>query len=317
MADKTFIRIINRLSPGDGLIMTAALRDLHVAHPGVYETAVECPFQEVFDNNPYVSRRIVAGSRGIEMQYPLIHVSGRTGRHFTEGYRDFLAKELGIDIPVYSMKPEIYLSPDELNWPNPVALEHGYDGPYWIVNAGIKGDYPLKFYPYHQEVVHQLNEAGIRVVQVGHLSHKHPPLDGVLDMRGKTSLRQLFRLSYHAEGAICAVSLQMVVMAAFEKPCVVINGGREGIRWQHYANQRFLAVNGALPCCRLDGCWKSKLSECVAQVHRGPVYESGKAVRPAPDPVPLCMELITPEEIVRNVLLYYKGGVLKKEEVTV
>ena len=147
----------------------------------------------------------------------------------------------------------------------------------------------------------------VQFIQVGQLEHSHKPLEGALDMRGKTDLRQLFRLSYHAEGAVSAVSLQMVVMAAFQKPCVVVSGGREPIRWQMYPNHRFLAVNGSIICAAYDGCWKSKKQDCVNLVE---VNDSnGFAAN-----VPLCMEMIRPEDIVRAIRLYYIGGVLKTEE---
>jgi hypothetical protein len=182
-------------------------------------------------------------------------------------------------------------------WPSPVTVEYGYEGPYWIINAGIKNDYTLKYYPYYQEVINLL-KSRVQFVQVGQLEHDHPALENVIDMRGKTDLRKLFRLSYHAEGSVNCVSLQMVIMSAFEKPCVVVAGGREGVRWQIYPDHRYLYTNGALDCARYDGCWKSKRKECVNLV----------------DDIPLCMKLIRPEDVVRAVELYYDGGRLKREK---
>lgn len=300
MAERLILQ--NRLSPGDCLMMTPAIRDLHRTYPGEYETDVRSPCGEIFQHNPYVTP-VPDGQRLIDMQYPLIHESGATGRHFSEGHREFLAEAIGRPIKNHGMKPEIYLSQDEINWPSPVTVEEGYAGPYWIINAGIKNDYPLKHYPYYQEVVDALSPA-ITFVQVGHTAHNHPPLRNVIDMRGKTnSLRQLFRLSYHAQGAICPVTFQMVIMAAWQKPCVVINGGREGIRWQHYPNHRFLAVNGALRCCSWDGCWRSTKEQCVDWLRKEDVAH--------------CMQMIRPRDVARAVELYYEGGVLSKEEALV
>lgn len=286
----------NRLSPGDILMMTPAIRDLHLSYPGEFTTDVRSPAPQVFNNNPYVTPLKDGEGRLIDMQYELIHVSGATGRHFSEGHREHLAQAIGKPIKNTSMWPEIYLSETEKNWASPAAIECGYDGPYWLINAGIKNDYTLKKYPYYQEVVNLLHER-ITFVQVGQLEHNHPPLEHVLDMRGKTDLRQLFRLSYHSDGAICAVSLQMVVQAAFRKPCVVLNGGRESIRWQAYQNHRFLAVNGSLPCCRLDGCWKSKPDQCVDWLKE--------------KNIPHCMDMIKPEHVAAAVETYYEGGVLE------
>lgn len=283
----------NPLSPGDILMSTSAVRDLHKAWPGEYLTDVRCPAMDIWKNNPYITH-IDDGdpeARKIRVNYSDINNSGWSGRPFAAAHTKDLAAELGIEIPYTSLRPDIFLTQDEILWPSPVVVHHGYEGKYWIINAGVKNDYTLKYYHRYQEVVDML--AGkIQFVQVGQLEHNHPQLKGVLDLRGKTSLRDLFRLSYHAEGALCAVSLQMVVMMALDKPCVVVAGGREGVRWQLFPPHRYLYTNGALTCCRFDGCWKSKLADCVNQK----------------DGVPLCMDLITPEMIVQAIDMYYKGG---------
>lgn len=49
------LRIGNDQSPGDVLMLTAAIRDLHLSHPGRFKTAVETPFPQIWENNPYVS----------------------------------------------------------------------------------------------------------------------------------------------------------------------------------------------------------------------------------------------------------------------
>lgn len=292
----------NPLAPGDILVSTCAIRDLHKAHPGEYLTDVRVPTgcEQIFENNPYITpiRDAEKGIKHIRLDYSDIHNSGWSGRPFVGAHTLDLAKNLGIEIPMTSLRPEIYLSESEKSWPSPVFNEYGYEGRYWIINAGVKNDYTLKYYHNYQTVIDMLKDE-VKFVQVGQLEHNHPALEGVLDMRGKTDLRQLFRLSYHAEGSVNAVSLQMVIMAALHKPCVVVSGGREPVRWQLMPDHRFLAVNGALECCRFDGCWKGKRSECVNMTDAGN---------------PLCMEMIRPEDIVRAVELYYIGGVLTKEE---
>jgi predicted O-methyltransferase YrrM len=90
----------------------------------------------------------------------------------------------------------------------------------------------------------------------------------------------------------------MVIMAALSKPCVVLSGAREGVRWQLNPDHRFLYMNGAMKCATYDGCWKSKLEECVFK---------------SPAGQPMCMELIRPEDVARAVELYYLGGRLKLE----
>lgn len=294
----------NPLAPGDVLVSTCAIRDLHLAYPGEYLTDIRCPSgcEQVFENSPYITKikDDDPDVRRIKLEYSGIHKSGRSGKPFVEAHTEDLAVALGRPIPSTSLLPDIFLSQDEKLWPSPVLKEHGYSGKYWIINAGIKNDYTLKHYHRHQEVVDLLKDK-VQFVQVGQMEHHHPALTGVLDMRGKTNLRELFRLSYHAEGAICAVSLQMVVMAALEKPCVVISGGREPVRWQMAPNHRFLAVNGAIECARYDGCWKSKKSDCLNLLEGD---------------VPLCMDMIRAEDVARAVELHYIGKMLEYERIS-
>lgn len=292
----------NGLSPGDILISTCAIRDLHLAYPGKYLTDVRLPSgcDQIFENNPYITKidDFDPEARKINMTYSEIHRSGRSGRAFSEAHTIDLEEALGIKIPVTSLRPDLHLTQDEMLWPSPVSKEYGYFGKYWIINAGIKNDYTLKYYHRYQEAVNLLKN-DVQFVQVGQLEHNHPPLENVIDMRGKTTLRELFRLSYHAEGSVNAVSLQMVIMAALSKPCVVVAGGREGVRWQINPDHRYLYVNGSIDCCKSgDGCWKSKPSDCL-NLKEG---------------IPLCMEMIRPEDITRAIDLYYIGGRLKKED---
>lgn len=302
--------LINRLSPGDILVMTNAIRDLHLAYPGKFITDVRSPCPDIFLNNPYITKlkydeaqycdvntwfrsnigktKMLGDIMCVDMQYPLIHQSGARGAHFAEGHREFLEDTLKIKIPQTKLMPDIYLTEAEKN-------KRVIVGKYWVINAGSKSDYTLKQYPYYQEVVNHLKDK-IKIVQIGVKSHLHESLKGVVDLVGKTdNIRDLFSLIYNAEGVITCVSLPMHVAAAFKKPCVVVAGAREGTRWELYPNHRFIYVNGCLPCADYDGCWRSKIEECS--------YKK--------DGVPLCMSLISPEEIAYEVSRYYAGGVLK------
>jgi len=323
--------LVNRLAPGDCLVMTAALRDLHKAYPGKYLTDVRTPCQEVYENNPYVTRfayaesdyqtvlgefhkltqadldpkshvrEISGGAKVIDMQYPLIHRSDATGAHFSEGHREFLEEILNLKIPRTDMRPEIFLSQTEKDWVSPVITKGGYDGRYWVINAGSKGDFTLKQYPFdwYQEIVTSLKDR-ITFVQIGAAGHNHSTLEGAVDMRGKTSLRELFRVIYHAEGVLTCVSLPYHVAAAFNKPAVCIAGAREGMRWECYATTQYLYANGCLPC-GLQSCWKSSQEACKNKK----------------DGIPLCFWLMTPADVIRAIDRYYIGGRIISEAVLV
>jgi ADP-heptose:LPS heptosyltransferase/SAM-dependent methyltransferase len=315
--------LANRLAPGDILVMTSAIRELHRNYPGKYEVDVRTPCNELFENNPHITKHnfsetdfnllngkfssvplsdmSVASHTGrlgdilvIDMHYPLIHRSGKCGAHFSQGHTEWLEEVLGVKIQQDSIRPEFYLSQNERDWPSPVVVKNGYTGRYWVINAGSKSDYTLKQYPYYQEVVDLLKDK-VRFVQIGQKEHNHKPLSGVIDLVGQTSIRELARIIYHSEGVLTCVSLPMHLTAAIGKPCVVVAGARESMRWECYPSHQFLYVNGCLPCALADGCWKSKISDCHNKK----------------DNVPLCMALIHPEDVVRSIERYYEGGMLE------
>lgn len=305
--EKRAVILRNRLSPGDVLVMSVAVRALKLAHPH-FQIDVDTPTNFIFEHNPYVTK-LDGNGEVIQMHYEEIHKSGTSGRHFVDGHRKHLEQVLGVKIPNAGILPDLVLSQDEKLWPSPLLKEFDYDGPYWCINAGSKNDYPLKWYHRWQEVVDlwNLRHPGVRLVQIGQLEHDHPPLVGVLDMRGKTDGRKIFRLIEKSSGVFTCVSFPMHIAAALEKPAVVVAGGREGTRWELYPHHRFLYMNGALPCCSFDGCWKSKIEECsnpVSYRMQGDVHSFA----------PLCLEMIRPEDIVRAADLYYLGGKLKEEQ---
>lgn len=301
----------NRLSPGDILVMSVAIRALQKAHPGRFLVDVDTPCSDIFRNNPYVTS-LGGDGQVIDMHYPEIHKSGASGRHFTEGHRKFLEEALGLTIPRDGLLPDIFLDQNELLWPSPVVEDTGDETRYWCINAGSKNDYPLKQYHRWQEVVDKLNaewKGRIRLVQIGQKEHNHPSLDGVIDYRGKTDdVRKLFRLIHKAEGVITSISFPMHIAAALKKPAVVVAGGREGTRWELYPHHRFLNTNGALPCCSYDGCWKNKINDCIRPVD---VAVGGNETKK----VPLCMEITAPHTIADAVQMYYKGGILEDADL--
>jgi len=184
-----------------------------------------------------------------DVDYNDIHNSGWSGRHFSTAFYISLEEKLGVPVKQTSLLPALFISDEEKKWMNQVEETFGYRGKFWLINAGYKPDYPLKNWGIDnwQEVVNLLKDK-IQFVQVGQVtdSHTHETLKGVLDLRGKTDLRQLIRLSYHAEGSLSPVSLLMHLMAGWEKPCVVVAGGREPRRWESYPHMRYLDTNGFL-----------------------------------------------------------------------
>ena len=318
-------------SPGDVVCMTAAIRDLVEGHPGEYEVHVKTECSELWVNNPHIAGHHVGswprkGLRTIKFpERTLLQAANTSRRHYLTSFHRVISNELGIDVRVRHPHGDLHLDDQE--------RERVTDSrPYWFFVAGGKSDMLTKVWPanYSQILVNSLRNHGLRVVQGGATNpgHWHPALEGVDSVVGKTSGREFVRWIYHAAGIICPITFAMHLAAAFNKPCVVIAGGREPYWWEHYANlperhfgehctpvrtpHRYLHTIGQMDCCLQTGCWKSMLSLMTPQREhdcRYPVEAGTGAVKLSP----MCLHSITPEMVLAAVLSYYEDGTLKSE----
>ena len=143
-------------------------------------------------------------------------------------------------------------------------------------------------------------------VQVGSLNHFHPPLRGVLDLRGKTEGRELLSLVHHASGVLCPVTFMMHLAAAVERPegytearpCVCVAGGREPVSWERYPDHRFLHTIGQLACCQTGGCWRSRTLPLGDGDAKDSLAHRCVDVKGA---LPRCMDLISAERVVDEI----------------
>jgi len=83
------------------------------------------------------------------------------------------------------------------------------------------------------------------------------------------------------------------------RPCVVINGGREPPHWEQYPGHQFLHTIGALDCCAMGGCWKSR----VVPLGDGDHKDRDLCRQPVAGH-PRCLWLITPDDVVRAIDKY-------------
>ncbi len=310
-------------SPGDIVMLTAAVRDLHGANPGKFLTDIRTSADAIWENNPFVTK-LGEHDRDIERidcHYPLINRSNQLPRHFVEGYHVFLEEKLGVRIPITAHKGDIYISGNERRWFSRIREMAGVDLPFWIIVAGGKTDFTAKWWIDDRwQAVVDAFYGRILFVQCGDTgpSHHHPLLRNAVDLRGKTDIRQLIRLVYHCQGIVCPVTFAMHLAAAvpmksappLNRPCVVIAGGREPTAWEMYPNHRFLNTNGCLPCCDNGGCWKSRTvplndndekdrSLCV------------DVVEVSQTKVQHCMEIIRVEDVIRAIEMYFIGNVCR------
>ena len=293
------------LSPGDILTMTAAVESLHASYPNRYLTDVRTPCPALWEHNPHITSIPDADGREIKLEYPLIHQSNQLPIHFLWGYAWNLGEHLGLKLGLKTNRPHVYLSPEEKQWTDQVrdtfaAELAGRNVPFWLVNSGVKRDFTAKQWPieHFQEVIDR-TRGRIQWVQIGAAEHEHSELSGVLNLVGKTDMRQLVRLCYHAQGALGPSTLLQHLMAAFEKPYLCLLGGREPATWVQYPRQHtFHTIGGSgLECCRNGACWKSR----VVPLDDGDEKNNSLCDRPVlglKRPAAKCMAAIQPEEVL-------------------
>lgn len=352
--------LINYQSPGDILMMTAAIRDLHRNYPGQYITDVHTSAMQIWENNPFITKLnwkkakeqnedtilvknekdeikviIYRTDKDIEPYYldhKLIQRSNTSPYHFIHSFVQALEIIIKRPIKLTDFKGDIYLSDKEKSWISQVE-EIGYKGPFWIIMSGGKTDFTTKLWDpsRYQEVVNYF-KGTIQFVQVGEShgpamdengkltgKHFHPPLDGVIDLRGKTDMRQLIRLVYHSQGIVCPITFLMHAAATVEmkyippknRPCVVVAGGREPAQWEAYPHHQYINRNGTLDCCDNGGCWKSRCQLIGDGDKKDYENVCTKPVDISKDfRIPKCMDMISAEEVINRIKLYFEGGVV-------
>jgi ADP-heptose:LPS heptosyltransferase len=310
MATKEKIVFRAMVHPGDLLMLTAALRDLHLAYPDRFISDVDTTCRQVWDNNPNVQPiNRIETHHYLNVGYPPYSHSEINPPHLTTRYHQRISELLGVEIKVTKKLPEVYLSEEEKD-PG-FLLSLGLRQPYWVVIAGAKYDTTTKWWnpAYYQEVVDRLG-GKIQFVQCGNSGDWHKSLKNVVNMVGKTDIRQLTRLMYHADGVLCPVTFAMHLAAATPtrngqpRGCVVIVGGRESPSLIQYPNHTLLHTIDQLSCCEKKGCWRYVCQEThVRQMTRS---RCDQPVQVTPQlKLPLCMETIKPAQVVEAILRYH------------
>lgn len=315
----------NPLSPGDVVVSSALIRDLHRCYPGEFVTDYRGTIESYFYHAPYITSlpKNDPEATKYKMTYNFIHQSNQNRMHFLYGYYHDFNKKFGMDVKMTEFKPDIHFSPHELE--KPIV-----SGRYWVICSGGKRDFITKWWDPQrwQQVVDSLRDE-VRFVQVGGKNHWQPDLEGTLDLRGKTSLRDLCRLIMHSDGVVCVITCLMHIAAACNRPCVVVAGGREAWWWEAYTRKNrelnMRKIHGpewappedddmidhvffhsigkyGLDCCRTGGCWKSKVSGGKPN-HRCKNVMQGPTILQ-----PKCLMHVTADQVANAIRFYQDAG---------
>ena len=307
----------NLRRPGDVIAMTASIRDLQRQYPMQFDVSVHSFYPELFEGNPHVVSATKVGVDAepdgcLAMSPDAIGGGTRQGKmHYIEAYHRQISNYANKPVTCGRLAPDLHLGREEMaSWPGPIYGHYGFTGKYWVVFSGGAKEPDVKWWPteYYQAVVDAFKDTTV-FVQAGAKNGHHPPLDGAINMVGKTTLRQLMRLMYWSEGVISGNSMPMHMAAGLPwrtsqpKPCIVIGGGREDVVWYQYQHQQSFHTIGQIDCCASHGCWKARVNS------RG-LDDTGCCVHPTQGYAG-CMAMIRPEEVVASIRRYYDSGFLE------
>lgn len=314
MPEKIILR--HQQAPGDIVVMTALVRDIRLQYKGEIQVDVRTPHKELWENNPYLTP-MGDSDPGVQTVYVYKdrrqQQASRDGGkfHYLQAFHKDFERLTGIHVDLMFPKPNLHLSFEEvIRRPAPYR--------YWVVMGGGKSDFTTKHWVYSRfaEVVAGFPDKEVQFVQLGKEgkhgvnTHTQPRIDGTVDMVGQTDLRQFLWWIYHSEGVLCPVTAAMHIAAAFDKPCVVLAGGREDAFWEHYANgddrfgsvafgkvrqpHEYLSMIGQLPCCETKGCWKRSVTD------KGPMESKCELPLITPDGqnVAQCMDMISAQAVL-------------------
>lgn len=245
----------SHLHSGDMVICTGAVRNICSAYPEIkFKIPDFCPEltdynEDYTQNTPFFTEigKVTYGSLAEEQ-------AGING-NVVEGFTRSLCALIGIDmVPITTRTPVLYLSEKEKEkskkWNGKILL-----------NANCQTVSRSKGYPHWQKVVEELKN-DFEIVQIGGNQVKDisPDLQGVTDMRGQTTLRDLVVMVYGCSLVMSPPSCVSNIAGAFSRKQIIVNASREPDILLDYPNSKHISsrsrcgwgVESGCICCRIN-----------------------------------------------------------------
>lgn len=255
-------------APGDSLLCSTILRELRKR--GKNKLWIITDHNELFDGNHDVDRVVpvdsfyldyarVTGTIIPTLEFapydPEKDVSPSPQRHIVAEF----CRCAGVEGEI-ALRPYFYSQNEE------VTKFAWAEGMVAIQSSGLAAAVPMlnkQWYPERfQEVVDRLG-GRFKLVQVG--STYDPPLNGVMDLRGKTGIRETAALLKNCRLYIGNVGFLMHLARAVECPAAIIFGGREA-PWQsgYTCNINLYTPLPCAPCWLWNTCDYDRL--CMKKI---------------------------------------------------
>ena len=209
---------------------------------------------------------------------------------------------MDVRIPEKHHAPVVRLTDEERDWAQLTLPPRAV-----LLNTNCQTCCTVKGYPWWGEVVRIVARNGYAPVLTGGTEERDLRLDfgslpgETVDMRGKTTLRQLVAM---ATAAVCAASPSSSLVhacAAAGCPCVVITGAREPTKVTDYPGNRHVfsvCTVGNMLYNQHQGCFMRHFGE-IAQ---WPQYVCPRTMERRGRKYAACMACIPPEAVAEEIL---------------
>lgn len=261
---------------GDELLLTVVLHELR--RRGFANNWVISEFPDVWRDNPDPALVLRWGRRHVPWTglFGWNFVRPHYTRYIRRGDRDLsprkhiltlMCEAVGIVGPV-THKPRLMLTDDERAAgalrPDQIAIQSG----------GLTARFAMKtkqWFPERYQAVVDALKGDFNFVQIG--SPNDPPLDGVLDLRGKTSLRATAGVLSQSLAFVGQVGMPMHLARAVDCRAVIVYGGREHPAQTGYScNDNLYSPVPCSPCWKSNSCGHGMA--CMRQISAADVVRA-------------------------------------------
>jgi len=253
---------------GDQLLCTAVLHEFR--QRGYRKLWLMSNSPELFDLNPDVDVVVSPNKSFVDLMRRIGRrvISPAYAQHIAAEDRDIPPKrhiiatmcERSAISGEVSLRPYVMLAADERIHGRIAANQIA------IQSSGLGARYPMRnkeWYPERFQAVVESLRGEYTFVQLGAASD--PPLEDVIDLRGKTTLRQTAAILSQSLAFVGQVGLLMHLARAVDCRSVIIYGGREAPEQSGYScNENLFSAVPCAPCWKWNTCEYDRM--CMREI---------------------------------------------------
>lgn len=253
---------------GDALLVTPALRTMKREHKEIKITVFCDPIHEpILRNNPNIDRLKLSGSgvgkkelrrliREMDDVYKTEYAKHKPSINNSAHATSLIGKMLGVNVT--NCKLQLFFERDEeVKAINFLSL---FKFPVIIcVNSTNKNkDWPISKW---RELVSKIN--GVDFIQIG--KKNDTKIEGCIDMRGKTSLREAFSIVKYSKLIVAVDSVWNHVSNAVDTKGIILWGPGNPVVWGYASNINIYKCMQCSPCIdtNIDSCHKNDCMDSI------------------------------------------------------